>query len=236
MNDFTTYGWVRLHRQLTNSDMWLAEPFTKGQAWVDLFTNACHTGRSFWVRGNEVKLERGQLGWSEVTLSERWRWSRDKTRRFLKSLEQREQIRQQKSRITSVITIVNYDRYQADIQQTRQQTIQQKDNRQDTYKNEKNGKKIVAEAKIVETPEVPENARPTKMPKDEQALSLAGWAEKRRGFKFTSIPAQLGAIGRAKRAGVSPTRLKNRWEELENETWRNGFDWVDVVKSFDKRA
>jgi len=74
-----------------------------------------------------------------------------------------------------------------------------------------------------------------KMPKDEQALSLVGWAEKRRGFKFTSVPAQLGAIGRAKKANISPTRLKNRWGECEDETWRNGFDWTDVVKTFDRR-
>lgn len=81
-----------------------------------------------------------------------------------------------------------------------------------------------------------EEKRPTKLPKDEKALSLCQWAEKRRGFPFTSNPAQLGAIGRAKKAGVSPSRLKDRWVELEGETWRNGFDWVDVVKSFDKRA
>lgn len=81
-----------------------------------------------------------------------------------------------------------------------------------------------------------EETRPTKLPKDERALSLCAWAEKRRGFPFTSNAAQLGAIGRAKRAKVSPARLKERWIELEGETWRNGFDWVDVVKSFDKRA
>lgn len=90
---------------------------------------------------------------------------------------------------------------------------------------------------VVEVSEKEEDSRgTTKLPKDEQALSLVGWAEKRRGFQFTSVPAQLGAIGRAKRAGISPTRLKDRWIELESETWRNGFDWVDVVKNFDKRA
>src|SRR3990167_3470431 len=77
--------------------------------------------------------------------------------------------------------------------------------------------KIVAEAIVIETPEESENSRPTKIPKDEQASSLLRWAENRRGFKFTSDPAQLGAIGRAKRAGISPTRLKNRWIELESE-------------------
>lgn len=92
----------------------------------------------------------------------------------------------------------------------------------------------VVEVRIKEGQE--DTERPKKLPKDEKALSLCGWAETRRGFKFTSTASQLGAIGRAKRAGITPTRLKARWEELEGETWRNGFDWVDVVKSFDKRV
>lgn len=95
----------------------------------------------------------------------------------------------------------------------------------------------VADAPVVDVPiGKDEPTKRGKIPKDDQALSLVRWAEKRRGFDFTSVSAQLGAIGRAKRANISPTRLRNRWEELEGETWRNGFDWVDVVKSFDKRA
>lgn len=49
--------------------------------------------------------------------------------------------------------------------------------------------------------------RAAKLPKDEQASGLVTWAEKRRGFPFTSKPAQLGAIGRAKRADISPALL-----------------------------
>lgn len=87
---------------------------------------------------------------------------------------------------------------------------------------------------ILKDEDAPE--KPARVPKDEKALSLCEWSADRRGFAFTSTAAQLGAIGRAKKAGISPTRLKERWAELEGETWRNGFDWVDVVKSFDKRA
>jgi hypothetical protein len=97
-------------------------------------------------------------------------------------------------------------------------------------------KTVVADAPKLQRVKEEESEKPNKLPKDEKALSLCSWAEKRRGFVFTSIPAQLGAIGRAKKANISPTRLKERWIELEGETWRNGFDWIDVVKSFDKRA
>ena len=29
-------GWIKLHRSMFDNDLWTAEPFTKGQAWIDL--------------------------------------------------------------------------------------------------------------------------------------------------------------------------------------------------------
>jgi len=134
-------GWVKLHRQMFDNKLWLSEPFTKAQAWIDLFANANHEAKSFWVRGNEVKLERGQIGWSELTMVSRWCWSKNKVRRFLTWLETEHQIVQQKSQLTTVITILNYDTYQSD-KETEQQTIHQKDTRRYTNKNDKNDKKV----------------------------------------------------------------------------------------------
>lgn len=101
------------------------------------------------VRGLRVEIERGQVGHSEVTLSARWQWSRDKVRRFMHELEQDSMITAKRDSKISIITITNYDQYQdsseaddtadktakntADRQQTRQQT--------DTNKNVKNEKK-----------------------------------------------------------------------------------------------
>lgn len=142
MSNFQKRGWVRLHRKIEENELWLAEPFTRGQAWVDLFLNANHTDGVFWIRGNEIQVKRGQLGWSEVTMSNRWKWSRNKVRRFLLVLEKNAQIGQQKlSKLTSVITILNYEHYQSE-----QQTEQQKDNRRNTNNNDKNEKKLLAEA------------------------------------------------------------------------------------------
>jgi hypothetical protein len=114
-------GWVLLHRKLFENKLWTAEPFTKGQAWIDIFANANHQDGSFWVRGNEVMVKRGQIGWSELTMCKRWGWSKNKTRRFLKWLETEQQIKQQKTFITTIITVLNFEKYQ--------KTIQQKDSR-----------------------------------------------------------------------------------------------------------
>ncbi len=105
-------GFVLLHRKMFSNKMWLSEKFTKAQAWVDLFANANHAPGSFYVRGNEVKIGRGQLGWSIENMAQRWRWNRKTVMRFLSVLEQGQQIGQQRTRLTTIITIVNYDKYQ----------------------------------------------------------------------------------------------------------------------------
>lgn len=71
-------------------------------------------------------------------------------RNFLRWLETRQQIRQQKSNVTTIIELVNYSDYQSDTDEYRtadqtanrtaekQQTRQQKNSRPDTYNNDKN--------------------------------------------------------------------------------------------------
>lgn len=137
-----TTGWVKLHRQLFDNKIWFLEPFTRGQAWIDLFANANHKESSFFVRGNEIKLKRGQTGWSEITMAKRWTWSRNKVRRFLKWLEMEQQIEQQKLfKLTTIITIRNYDKYQDDTTDDTTER-QQKNNRRYTNKNDKNVKNV----------------------------------------------------------------------------------------------
>ena len=105
-------GWFKVHRSLFDNDLWLAEPFTKGQAWVDLMGHANHKPASVWIRGIEVSVGRGQLAWSELTMAKRWQWSRGKVRRYLGMLEKRQMIEQQKNELTTVLTICNYELYQ----------------------------------------------------------------------------------------------------------------------------
>ena len=106
--------WFAVYRQLLESDLWLAESFTRGQAWVDLIGLARWKAGFLRVRGAKIDLDRGELGWSELSLAARWSWSRGKVRRFLKELERSQQIVQQKLPQTSRIRIVNYNAYQCD--------------------------------------------------------------------------------------------------------------------------
>ena len=137
-------GWIKLHRSLSEHDIWTKEVFTDGQAWVDLLILANHKPGNVKVRGIWVDVKRGQVAWSHESLAKRWKWSRGKVERFLKFLcrENMLEMEQQKTCVLSLNTIINYDSYQGsnttndatDGRQTEQQT--------DTNKNDKNEKKI----------------------------------------------------------------------------------------------
>lgn len=135
-------GWIHLHRKIEANPLWLSEPFTKAQAWVDLLLLANYKDRnSFQIRGNWVNLKSGDVGWSKDHLAQRWKWSRNKVLRFISMLEKLGQVKQQKSPLLTVISIVNWETYQKTEQQTKQQTEQQKDNRRSIIKKDKKDKK-----------------------------------------------------------------------------------------------
>jgi hypothetical protein len=74
-------------------------------------------------RGNRIDVLRGQLAWSIKGLADRWGWGQGRVSRFLKELKNDEQIEYQKSNLTTLITIINYDQYQGDGEQTVTQTV-----------------------------------------------------------------------------------------------------------------
>ena len=111
MTDNNNY--FAISRKLLKSDRWLhSGKFTKGQAWVDLIGNARWKTGYTDIGGRAFKLKRGQLCRSISGLATRWRWSRDRVRRFLNTLETRQEIIHQNIFLTTLITITNYDAYQ----------------------------------------------------------------------------------------------------------------------------
>jgi len=119
---------------------WLAEPFTKGQAWVDLLLLANHETGFIRKRGVLIAVERGQIGYSEETLAERWRWSRGKVRRYIAELTRLSRVSRKISEktilkntsVSPLIYIINYDKYQGN----------------DTEGGTENGRKTVQEQRM----------------------------------------------------------------------------------------
>lgn len=116
--------------------IYFAEPFTRAQAWIDLLLLANYADAFFYIRGNRIDVKRGQVGRSKESLAERWKWSRGKVQRFLDDIENDGRITQQKSRLTTLISINNFDELDLTAQQTNHQIKHQKEQQMDT--NNKN--------------------------------------------------------------------------------------------------
>ena len=106
-------GWVKLHRDITDNFLWSGEPFSKGQAWVDLILHANFTDNKIQIKGQVVNLKRGQQARSVLTLVKDWKWSKGKVLRFLETLKNERMIEVEAGHLTSVITICNYEVFQA---------------------------------------------------------------------------------------------------------------------------
>ena len=107
------YGWISIHRKIQQSDIWLdKEPFDKRSAWIDLIMMANHEDKQILFNGKFIEVKRGEKITSLKQLSERWRWSRSKVKRFLNLLESGSMIElKTKQRYTSY-KVVNYNVYQ----------------------------------------------------------------------------------------------------------------------------
>jgi len=118
-------SWIKIHRQLIDNHLWLSEPFTRAQAWIDLLLLAKYTDGFFYHRGIKVEYTRGMCTEGRVRFSSRWHWSIGKVDRFLNALQVEQQIIQHKSNVITLISIVNYNKYQSNEQQIGQQIEQQ---------------------------------------------------------------------------------------------------------------
>ena len=111
-------GWIKLYKKIADGPDWLSEPFTKAQAWVDLLLLANYKVGHIRKRGILVEIQRGEVGLSQRSLAERWKWSRGKVLRFLDELKTRQQIDTttvpQNPHLSGLIIIINYDKYQTD--------------------------------------------------------------------------------------------------------------------------
>ncbi len=117
-------GWIKLHRQIMENDIYFEERFTRAQAWVDLLLLAAHTEREISIRNVTIYLKPGELAYSQRTLAERWRWHRNTVANFIKELEKRGMIYHRKTNITTVISIINWNIYQGGVPQEEQSVPQ----------------------------------------------------------------------------------------------------------------
>jgi hypothetical protein len=77
------FGWLKLWRSFREHPLWLKEPFTIGQAWVDLLMLANFKDSTVTVGHRLMTIRRGQVFTSLEKLPTRWTRDRKTVRAWL---------------------------------------------------------------------------------------------------------------------------------------------------------
>ena len=111
-------GFIYLHRKILNNPYLNDKPFCRGFAWCVLLalTNR-KVGYIDVKNGQQIKLMRGDCGYSQKALADIFGWSRGQVKRFLNELENRKMIQQKIVANHTIIRVLKFNIYQ-----NRQQT------------------------------------------------------------------------------------------------------------------
>lgn len=107
-------GYIKLHRKIFNNKDYFKESFDKFHAWVDLLLLASEKDSYITKRGIRIMVKRGQIAEGIDVLSKRWKWTRGKVRTYLNGLQNDQKIVQKNIGVTTLISVVNYNKYQSD--------------------------------------------------------------------------------------------------------------------------
>ena len=114
----TDKGWIRLYRDIENHDIWNHKPYSFAHAWMDLILSAEYQDSTTVIRNKTFKVKRGQLSTSLRKLAEKWGWGQKTVINYLSELKKRRMIRLKQDNFGTIITIVNYEKYQGAIKNT----------------------------------------------------------------------------------------------------------------------
>lgn len=137
-------AYIKISRNILDSAIWNCnDKFTARDAWIDLILLANFVDKERMDKKTFYVLRRGQLTTSLRQLSERWHWNKDTVRKYLKNLEQAGQIYlDTKTHNFTLITIVNYDKYQDKLSTVVDKNSDMKsDAKSDTISNSKSDSK-----------------------------------------------------------------------------------------------
>lgn len=108
-------GFIKMYRSITEHWIYLNEKneaYDRFHAWFDLLIMANYQESKKVYKGDLQVTKAGQLQVSDEFLAKRWCWSRNKTRKFLKMLENDGMISIFRTTKGTTITIENWGKFQ----------------------------------------------------------------------------------------------------------------------------
>lgn len=132
-------GWVKSYRKVLDNPI-VCKDADYFAVWNYLLLSATHKEIPALFKGERITLKPGQLITGRVSISSKFKISESKTKRILLDFESDQQIERERSNKNSLITILNWDKYQDTDQQIDQQMTNKRpasDQQVTTNKNER---------------------------------------------------------------------------------------------------
>ena len=197
-------GWIKIHRKILENPI-ICKDSDYLAVWIYLLLNATHKEIPALFKGKKITLQKGQLITGRKSISNQLKISESKIYRIINDFKSEQQIEQQTSNQNSLITILNWDKYQQVEQQNEQQMNNERtadEQRVNTNKNEKNGKNVKNEIYNI--------------PASEAETSSADTAKANRKHKY----------GEYKNVLLKDKELQTLKKEYEN--------WEELIKYLDE--
>lgn len=106
-------GYIKLYRDIMDSDIWdNKEPFDKRSAWIDLIMMANHADNEIIVGNHSLTIKRGQAFTSIRKLAVRWHWGTKRTLAYIRLLEECGMVYRYVLFRGTLLTLINYGKYQ----------------------------------------------------------------------------------------------------------------------------
>ena len=105
-------GYIKIDRKILDSAIWQEKPFDRARAWIDLLLLASWKDHEVIYHGKAEKRKRGEVHCSIGWLADRWGWSANKVRRYIRTLNRLGMCHQNGTPNGTTLTIENYAFYQ----------------------------------------------------------------------------------------------------------------------------
>lgn len=198
-------GWIKIHRKILDNPI-ICKDSDYLAVWIYLLLNATHKEIPALFKGKKIILQKGQLITGRKSIAKQLKISESKIYRIINEFKSEQQIEQQVSNHNSLITIINWDKYQ----QIEQQNEQPVNNQRTTSEQPVNTNKNVKNDKNVK------NERNNNIPASEVETSSADTAKANSKHKYGEYKNVL---------------LKDKELQTLKKEYRN---WEELIKYLDE--
>lgn len=130
-------GWIKIHRKILDNPI-ICKDSDYLSVWIYLLLNATHKEIPALFKGERITLQQGQLITGRKSIASKLKISESKIYRIINEFKSEHQIEQQTSNKNSLITILNWNKYQ----QNEQQNETQMNNKRTTSEHKQECKEI----------------------------------------------------------------------------------------------